>query len=397
MSPASPDPAVRLLLACGRADLGVAAPAEVAQAARAVTDWRRVQALVQHHRISPLIHQWLVVPSESAAPPEFRDWLLERFRTQAFRALAQTQELLRLLRRFEERGISVLAFKGPVQARQLYGQVARREFLDLDLLVREAGAAAAVELLRAEGYQPHYPLTAEQFARFRSVDFELGWFHPERGIAVDLHWGLAPVQFADAFPEEDTWRDPATLVLSGQPVPTLAPGLLASFLVLHHTKHNWAWLAWIQDLAMLLRTMDSAAWEQLVRDARERRISRMLRLGCHLVHTLFQLPLPATVAASVRADPKLARLAHAVQAELWNVEPHPLRFGIYRGAMDSPADVGRYWRHTIFTPRPEDWRVLDLPRPFHFLYAPLRLARLVAKRLLPSGPHAARDADHRIH
>lgn len=381
-APALPsDPAARLLLVCARADLGLADGGELSEAGQAVTDWEQVRALAGRHGLAPLLHHWLARDEQAAVPPAFRAWLVDRCRGNAFRALAFTRELLRLIGRFEAGGLEVIAFKGPVLAQQLYGQVARREFSDLDLLVRSRDAPAAAGLLREEGYRPHYELTAAQFARLRTFEGELPHADPDRGFAVDLHWRLAPAPYRDAFPEEELWCDLQEVSLGGRAVRTLAPAVLAPYLLLHHAKHNWAWLGWLNEIALLLRGFDAAAWERLEAAAARHRLGRMLRLGCHLVQSLHGLPLPEAIAAAVRADPRLPELARAVEAELWEPADRPPRFQLFRAAMDHPADVRRYWCANVFTPRPEDWRLIDLPGPLHFLYRPLRLLRLVAKRL----------------
>jgi hypothetical protein len=373
------DPAIRLVLACCRADIGLAEPEELGPVVREVTDWEQVKALAQRHSLVPLLHAWLAARTEPGVSAEFRDWLVERFRAHTFRALALTRELLRLLPLFEAQGIPVLTFKGPVLAQQLYGQVARREFLDLDILVRESDAQAAFALLLREGYQSQFPLTAEQFRRYCAMDCELAWSHPERGVAVDLHWKLAPAPYTFAFPERAVWQGAHHVVISGQRVRTLAPELLVLFLFFHHSKHDWAWLVWLSDLAMIVRGFDADAWSRLLAEAGARRMSRMVRLGCHLLHTLFQLPLPGSLAPSMH-DPRLLRLSRAAQAGLWNLDLRRSHAPLYRASMDSWVDVCRFWRIEIFQPRLPDWQTVDLPRPLHFLYVPLRLIRLVAKR-----------------
>lgn len=384
----APDPAAALLLACARADLGFAGPGELDAAAAGVTDWERVRALTCRHGLTPLLHLWLAAEGGPPIPAEFRGWLVERFHAHTLRALAFTHELLRLRERFAAAGLEVIAFKGPVLAQLLHGHATRREFSDLDLLVRPGDAAAAAGLLRREGYRPHYELTAAQFDRYRAIDCELAHVHRELALTVDLHWGLAPAPYRDVFHAEEIWRGHHTVTLAGRPVRTLPPEILVPFLILHHSKHNWAWLVWLHEIVRLLRDCDAAAWDRLLADAARRRLGRMVRLGACLGHRLYGLPLPPDLAASLTGDPRLAALAAAALAELWHETDRPPRFPLFRAAMDSPADVRRYWCANILTPRPEDWRLVALPRPLHGLYRPLRLLRLVAKRLPFARPGA---------
>jgi len=70
------------------------------------------------------------------------------------RALAA--ELGELLRLFEESGIRALPFKGPVLALDLFGDLALREFVDLDILVPAGEILRATDLIEARGYEPLY-------------------------------------------------------------------------------------------------------------------------------------------------------------------------------------------------------------------------------------------------
>ena len=72
-------------------------------------------------------------------PPAFTQALgeaLSQFeRDHVARALAMTAELVHVLDLFGQAAIPVFTFKGPALAQQLYGGLARREYVDIDLLV----------------------------------------------------------------------------------------------------------------------------------------------------------------------------------------------------------------------------------------------------------------------
>ena len=62
--------------------------------------------------------------------------LRQQDKANAHRALWLTLELLNIHRHLQTRGLEVLPYKGPVLAETLYGNVAMRQFSDLDLLIR---------------------------------------------------------------------------------------------------------------------------------------------------------------------------------------------------------------------------------------------------------------------
>src|SRR5438067_2363962 len=78
--------------------------------------------------------------ARDVAPPSLLDPLRARAREIAARNLYATGELHRLLDVLADAGIAAMPWKGPALAAQLYGNLALRPFLDLDVLVRRRDA-----------------------------------------------------------------------------------------------------------------------------------------------------------------------------------------------------------------------------------------------------------------
>jgi hypothetical protein len=64
--------------------------------------------------------------------------LRARFEEIARKNLRFTAELIRILNCLESHGIAAIPFKGPTLAESVYGNLALREFSDLDILVRQS-------------------------------------------------------------------------------------------------------------------------------------------------------------------------------------------------------------------------------------------------------------------
>ena len=99
-------------------------------------------------------------------PREVQDRLRSYQMNLAVRNLGLTGELMRVLRLFAEHRVLALPFKGPTLAQFAYGDVALREFGDLDLLLQESDFPRARSLLVDQGYRPHYALTPPQEAAY---------------------------------------------------------------------------------------------------------------------------------------------------------------------------------------------------------------------------------------
>src|SRR5207247_2195984 len=156
----------------------------------------------------------------------------------ARRNLRFAGELLRLLELFEGEGIAAVPFKGPVLAVAAYGDIALRESRDLDILVRRGDVQHAKQLLLSRGYRPELSVEAGHDAALLAS----GYHYPLRrddGLAVELHWNLAPREFPYPVDLEEVWTRLRPVRLGGRTVCTLASEDLLLFLCAHGAKHCW--------------------------------------------------------------------------------------------------------------------------------------------------------------
>src|SRR5260370_38643204 len=79
--------------------------------------------------------------------------LAESFQDNTRNSVQLTAELFRLLDLFAREGIQVLPFKGPTLAMAAYGNLALRQFTDLDLLIRKEDVLRARGILLENGYR----------------------------------------------------------------------------------------------------------------------------------------------------------------------------------------------------------------------------------------------------
>ena len=128
----------------------------VRTAAEHVRDWPYVFDLAQAHGVMPLLYTHLKATCPDIVPPAILERLRETFNANARKNMILTAELLRLLQCFRTQNLTVLAFKGPILAHLAYGNLALRQFIDLDLLIPEAEYSRASHLLNEQGFRPIY-------------------------------------------------------------------------------------------------------------------------------------------------------------------------------------------------------------------------------------------------
>ena len=349
--------------------------------ARPERDWHHLFRLARRHAVLPLLHRGL--EDVDGPPGGFREKLREEFRRNATRNTLLAGEMARLARLFEAEGVPLLAYKGPALARQAFGDIALRRFVDLDVIVRRRDARRAGELLRALGYEKPRGLTAAHEDFLLRRQHNLAYTRDGGRMIVELHWEVAPARFAAVPVGESVWGRATAVSLYGTEVRCPSPEDLLLALAVHGTKHLWERLAWVCDVAALVNSHPDFDWPHVLKRARESRVERMLRLALRLARGLGGADLPEGLFEDAD-DETLSELSHEVTAAMFeSAEPLPvgfarnLRFNLRaRPGLRERLD---YLRH-VLTPTDGDLSALELPAGISFAYYLLRPLRLALKR-----------------
>ena len=220
---------------------------------------------------------------------------------------------------FEREGLSVIAMKGPVLAQSVYGGIALRPFVDLDLVIDRARFGEAERVLTAEGYQCR-ALTPFQK---RSYLFIHGQFTFWRRMAsmgsalsvVDLHTAMMPPGYSYTEDFDSLVGRSRMMRFGTSEVRTLEPVDLLEVLCYHGFKNRWDRLKYIADVAELLRATPDLSWDAVYARARAMRSRRVLWLGLSLAEQVLDAPLPERVRRDVRADRHVVSLSRDL---VWN-------------------------------------------------------------------------------
>lgn len=363
-------PELRLLVAHLRLALGTGTAADH-ERSRQPADWTAWLRWVERHRVGSFLHHRLPAAARAGLPEPVAAELRTMAVLNVQRALARTGELLRLAAEWERAGRRVIAFKGPVLARQLYGEAGLRAAGDLDLLVAPADAAAASAALRGDGYRRTYPdfeLTPLQWEKFLRLQHELNHHHAGRGITVELQWRLEelpPVAF------DELWRARGSVNLAGQSLATLPAEISALHLFAHGARHGWASLFWLLDIALLLPAAGPGLWAVACR----LRLTRPLLQGVTLAGQLFGVTPPDDLREPLaRADADGPLLAEA-RRRISLPEVRQAGLGpVFRDTLYA-FRLQETWRGRLglIQPRllsPQNWKRWPLPDRWFWLYYP---------------------------
>ena len=388
-------------MTCARVTLRPEDVATIRSLCKCELNWEVLLESADSHGISPLLYWHLreqISQTRPAAPVQL---LKARFENNAHRNLFLTGELLKVLNAFEKANIRVLAYKGPVQAILLYGNVALREISDLDLLVEAATFTAARKLLLGIGFRPARTLTPKQEASRLRSDCEYEFVGLDGTVCLDLHWNIAPPHMGQWFYFDDLWERRGTLLLGGRSLATFSAEDLVVILAVHGGKHLWKRLCWLSDFAKCLQATN-LDWAILRARARTARAERMLLLALSLAQGVMDVQLPGEFSTAVNADTALQGIATRIEQHLFrpapNVETDVARWLALLRLSDSGWDRVRSVARFAFGSGPREWQTVSLPDSLFAFYPLLRIAGLLrlAPSLLFSRSPAQADAQGRM-
>jgi hypothetical protein len=382
-------PENEILLTCARLRLTDEHAARIAALLDRCEDWAYLERAARRHGLLPLLYTHLKLFSERRAlPKNFLTDLHKHFQQNAKHSLFLTGELLKLLRLCESHGVPCLAFKGPLQAVLLYGNVALREFVDLDILVRAVDVPKVAELLAKHSYLPQFPLAPAQDAYYLRTHCERNFARSDGRAFVDLHWAITDDQFHFALKTEHLLRRLETAALCGATVKTVGPEDHLLILSVHAAKDLFSRLESLCAVAELLRAHPKLDWSRVLRLAGETLSRRRVFLALALAHELLEAPLPAEIFERVRRERSFTPLIREVRRQLFHERRADIgaleRSRWNLRVLDRPRDALSGIGKSIFRPNLPEWAALNLPSSFFFLYYLVRPVRLAGKYLRQS-------------
>lgn len=340
-----------LLVALARAEL---APTHVERAAALLgrpLRWGYLRGLARYHGVTPLLYSHLKRHFDGDVPADALSELHQQVHAQMANSLFLMSELGTLGRLFKEEGIPAISVKGISLAQEVYGGIALRPFVDIDLLIRRSDFERLESLLTGRGFR-QIKMKAWQKALYLFVHRQYTFWRPaiegqgKLYSVLDVHTDLLPpgYSYGEGFDSLMARSVPMPEAQGG--IQTLRPEDLLIVLCFHGFKNRWDRLKHIADVAELLRAYPGLDWDAVLRRATTMRGRRVILLGLYLAERVLDAALPDAIRAELRdgaydalGQPLIDRLpqqAHIV------VEPYWDRVALNIGAQDGLAGRARY-------------------------------------------------------
>jgi hypothetical protein len=382
-----------LILACASTKPGGRQCKVIRRLAGKCHDWDYLLQTARYHGLTPLVGSNLDNAAADIVPCQPLEVLRQQFRANAARNLFLTQELLSLVSEFDAEGIEVIPLKGPLLAMTAYGNVALREFLDLDVLVRKQHLNRAGQLLMRCGYQQPAVQTGEHQSIHIEAQLGCDFLRGDGKASVELHWSFLQKWLGFEVDLDALWRMPEHVSVGGVNVRSLPAEIALLYLCAHGSKHRWIRLAWVVDVAQLLRAHPGLDWDELLKTAKRIGSRRTLFLGLHLARTLIGVDLPEKVLTQIERDDSVHALAHEICRVLFSAGTQDgnhsgewSRNWFHLRTKERWKERLRYLRYLsgwLLLPSPKDKQWIALPARLGWLYIFLRPIRAACDLVRP--------------
>ncbi|MEK6784058.1 MAG: nucleotidyltransferase family protein [Nitrospirota bacterium] len=183
-------PEAELLVWCARTVVSDELKRSIRRRVQESLDWSIVLGMARYHGMCPLLYRNLAALCSDLVPAKPLTQLRQKVQADALLNRSLAQELVLLCDALASNGLSVIPIKGATLAVLAYGDLALREFTDLDLLIPEGSIAEAQRVILLLGYERK----ANSVEGHQLEDKE-GPYHvliKKRPISrVDLQWVMA--------------------------------------------------------------------------------------------------------------------------------------------------------------------------------------------------------------
>ncbi len=351
-----------------------------------VIDWDYLNSIAIHHGLKALLSHVLSSDNfRELVPEEVLNDFGKFYKINLMWNGLLYERLINIIQILNSNNIPVLAIKGPVMAMDLYGNVALREFSDLDILVDIPHIRNAKDLLISNGYELDFEMPNGVETYYELFGYYYNLLNRQDEMAVDLHWNLIPQDYSFSLDTEAIIRSSKFAVFEGEELLVIRPEYLMIYLCLHGAKHGWSQLNWILDIAQLILTKD-IDWDFVIDKTRKIGSKKMVYLGIFLASEIFSIELPDKVVKEISLQKKVklnfSKACNILFPKVRNTYAGTLEIRLfYMSLMPSLRDKFFFVHEAVFKPTYYEWSLVTLPQPLYFLYYLLRPIRLGIKYL----------------
>lgn len=131
-----------------------------------IVDWDYLVQKADQHKVIPLLYRNINSQIPEDVPTHILLNLRNIFSQNAKKNLFMLGEMLTILDLFDQNGIFAMPYKGLSLALLVYGNIALRQFGDLDIFINQENVIKAKKILISYGYKPYLTLSFAKEKKF---------------------------------------------------------------------------------------------------------------------------------------------------------------------------------------------------------------------------------------
>lgn len=370
----------KLLLSCARSKLEKEDEDRISSLLDNNLDWDYIINKATRNRLRPLLYLNLNQVDPERVPEDVLQGLKSFFKNNARLNLMLTGELLKVMALLEDNGIKAVTYKGPVLAKGAYGNLAYREFGDVDVFIKKEDALKSKNIMISNGYRLNHPIELRN-SIYVKLDSEYR-FKSESGALIEINWDFKGIFFFLPFPSEFLFNELITSEINNFNINTFNNENEFLMLNIHCAKHDWNRLNWICDLSEFLKNKD-INWNVITEKAIHMGVKRILNVNMLLLNDLFGLEIPKEI--GLNSDPQAEKMVLKIKKNLFEKDGTYLnlfqKFFFDLKKRENLKNGLQDCKNNIFKPSYKDVNAITLPEYLFALY-PLIRPFLLLKRYL---------------
>ncbi|MDI6644157.1 MAG: nucleotidyltransferase family protein [Methanobacteriaceae archaeon] len=369
----------QLLLCCARTKIDDNIRVRIMSLTNHNLNWDHIIQMATIHRLLPLLYININSICPEKVPKDLLSKLKLNLQENARKNLLLTGELIKLIKLFRDNKITAVTYKGPLLASTVYGNIAYRNFGDIDILTDKKSALKAKKIMVENGYELYNPAKLSD-NNYMKLESEYVFF--KNGINVEINWSYQG-NFFYLHNNSDLLLDEFIIEnIDGFKFNSLTTVNQLLMLCIHISKHNWSRLSWLCDISELIQK-EEINWDDTFKKAEKLRIKKILLINLYLSYQLLGLNLPNKIKNLINSNTSVKDISIQIKNKIfleenisWNLLEKLVldvkkRDNLLYGLMDSFNGLTR--------PTTKDVLDIKLPEKLFFFYNYLRPFLLVKR------------------
>ncbi len=302
----------RLLLYCCRKDIGLKNRNKIIELQRRSLDWECFLRKARENGVSAVVYSRLIEIKKDC--PHIQSFIFKKLKKVFYLNAVQNslifEELGKVLKIFSKAGLQVIVLKGAVLAEKIYGNLALRPMMDVDLLAKKEDLLRLDEQLKISGYKPtdisvndiDFSSTYLTTLDYRSASSNTPSFH--------VHWHfvnstIPNESYIRNIKIDDIWRDAEKTKIADVETLVMAPHHLLIHLSEHALRvtHSLSKLSFFCDIDEVVNSyQERLDWERFIKESFKFNLNRMVYLSLYFTAKFLETKIPKNVLLKLRPE-----------------------------------------------------------------------------------------------